>query len=141
MRIASLISATPLELAVATILSAQATDKKVNEVTPKVFAQYPTAARLYAGADRAELEVTLKPTGFFRNKTDSVMKLGQQLVERYDGEVPSKMADLVSLLPGIGRKTANVILGNAFGVPGITVDTHFGGWSAVRGNGPPRPTR
>ena len=114
---------TPLELAVATILSAQATDKKVNEVTPKVFAQYPTAAD-YAAADRAELEVTLKPTGFFRNKTDSVMKLGQQLVERFDGEVPSNMADLVSL-PGIGRKTANVILGNAFGVPGITVDTHF----------------
>ncbi|GIF58084.1 endonuclease III [Asanoa iriomotensis] len=114
---------TPLELAVATILSAQATDKKVNEVTPKVFAQYPTAAD-YAAADRGELEVTLKPTGFFRNKTDSVIKLGQQLVERFDGEVPSNMADLVSL-PGIGRKTANVILGNAFDVPGITVDTHF----------------
>lgn len=113
----------PLELAVATILSAQATDKKVNEVTPKVFAQYPTAAD-YAAADRAELEVTLKPTGFFRNKTDSVMKLGQQLVERFDGEVPGNLPDLVSL-PGIGRKTANVILGNAFGVPGITVDTHF----------------
>jgi endonuclease-3 len=114
---------TPLELAVATILSAQATDKKVNEVTPKVFAQYPTAAD-YAAADRAELEVTLKPTGFFRNKTDSLIKLGQQLVERFDGQVPANMADLVSL-PGIGRKTANVILGNAFGVPGITVDTHF----------------
>src|ERR1700754_4103376 len=113
----------PLELAVATILSAQATDKKVNEVTPKVFRQYPTAAD-YAGADRPELEVTLKPTGFFRNKTDSLIKLGQQLVERFDGKVPGNITDLVSL-PGIGRKTANVILGNAFDIPGITVDTHF----------------
>jgi endonuclease-3 len=114
---------TPLQLAVATILSAQCTDKKVNEVTPKVFARYPTAAD-YAGADRAELEEMLRPTGFFRNKTDSLIKLGQALLERYDGEVPGKLVDLVSL-PGIGRKTANVILGNAFDVPGITVDTHF----------------
>ena len=107
----------------ATILSAQSTDKLVNEVTPKLFARYPTAAD-YAAADRAELEELIKPTGFFRNKTDSLIKLGQALVERYDGEVPGKMVDLVTL-PGIGRKTANVILGNAFGVPGITVDTHF----------------
>jgi endonuclease-3 len=113
----------PLELAVATILSAQSTDRTVNEVTPKVFAKYRTAAD-YAAADRGELEATLKPTGFFRNKTDSLIKLGQALVERYDGRLPGKMADLDSL-PGIGRKTANVILGNAFGVPGITVDTHF----------------
>jgi endonuclease-3 len=113
----------PLELAVATILSAQSTDKLVNEVTPKLFARYRSAAD-YAAADRTELEELLKPTGFFRNKTDSLMKLGQQLVERYGGEVPGRMADLVTL-PGIGRKTANVILGNAFGVPGITVDTHF----------------
>src|SRR5262245_17158412 len=113
----------PLELAVATILSAQSTDKGVNEVTPKLFAKYPTAAD-YAGADRAELEVMIKSTGFFRNKTDALIKLGQALVENHDGQVPKKMADLVAL-PGIGRKTANVILGNAFGVPGITVDTHF----------------
>jgi endonuclease III len=114
---------TPLELAVATILSAQSTDRTVNEVTPKVFARYRTAAD-YATADRGELEAMLKPTGFFRNKTDSLIKLGQALIERYDGHLPGKMADLDSL-PGIGRKTANVILGNAFGVPGITVDTHF----------------
>jgi endonuclease-3 len=114
---------TPLQLAVATILSAQCTDKKVNEVTPIVFHKYVTAAD-YASADRAELEVILKPTGFFRAKTDSLIKLGQALVDRYAGELPGKLDDLVSL-PGIGRKTANVILGNAFGVPGITVDTHF----------------
>ncbi len=114
---------TPLELAVATILSAQSTDKKVNEITPGLFAKYRTAAD-YAGADRAELEEILKPTGFFRNKTSSLIGLGQALVERYRGELPGRLADLVTL-PGIGRKTANVILGNAFGVPGITVDTHF----------------
>lgn len=113
----------PLQLAVATILSAQCTDQRVNEVTPKLFARYPTAAD-YAAADRSELEEMIKPTGFFRNKTDSLMKLGHALVERYDGEVPGTLVDLVQL-PGIGRKTANVILGNAFGVPGITVDTHF----------------
>lgn len=112
-----------LELAVATILSAQTTDVRVNEVTPKLFARYPTAAD-YAGADRAEMEEILKPTGFYRNKTDSVIKLGQQLVERFDGQVPGRLTDLVTL-PGIGRKTANVILGNAFDVPGLTVDTHF----------------
>jgi endonuclease III len=114
---------TPLQLAVATILSAQCTDKKVNEVTPKVFARYPDAAA-YAAADRAEMEEMLRPTGFFRNKTDSLIKLGQALTERFDGEVPGRLVDLVTL-PGIGRKTANVILGNAFGVPGLTVDTHF----------------
>src|SRR5689334_15414482 len=113
----------PLELAVATILSAQCTDQRVNEVTPALFAKYPTAAD-YAGADRAELEEMIKPTGFFRNKTDSLIKLGQALVERYDEKVPGKLVDLVTL-PGIGRKTANVILGNAFDVPGLTVDTHF----------------
>jgi endonuclease-3 len=112
-----------LELTVATILSAQTTDVRVNEVTPKLFARYPTAAD-YAGADRTELEELLKPTGFYRNKTDSVMKLGQALVDRFDGEVPGRLTDLVTL-PGVGRKTANVILGNAFDVPGLTVDTHF----------------
>lgn len=114
---------TPLQLAVATILSAQTTDVRVNEVTPKLFARYLNAAD-YAAANRAELEELLKPTGFFRNKTDSVMKLGQALVERHGGEVPRTLDELVKL-PGIGRKTANVILGNAFDVPGITVDTHF----------------
>ncbi|GAA5197019.1 endonuclease III [Rugosimonospora acidiphila] len=112
-----------LELAVATILSAQSTDKGVNQVTPKLFARYPTAAD-YAAADRTEMEEIVRPTGFYRNKADALMKLGQALLERYDGEVPGRMADLVSL-PGIGRKTANVILGNAFDVPGLTVDTHF----------------
>jgi endonuclease-3 len=125
---------TPLELLVATILSAQCTDARVNMVTPSVFAKYPTAAD-YAGADRAELETMIQSTGFFRAKTNSLIGLGQALVERYDGEVPGRLADLVTL-PGVGRKTANVVLGNAFDVPGITVDTHFGrlarrfGWTA-----------
>ncbi|MDT7572685.1 MAG: endonuclease [Actinomycetota bacterium] len=114
----------PLELAIATILSAQCTDKRVNEVTPALFRRYRTAAD-YAAADRAALEELIKPTGFFRNKTTSLIGLGAALVERYDGQVPRRLQDLVTL-PGIGRKTANVILGNAFGVPGITVDTHFG---------------
>src|SRR5262245_35383906 len=113
----------PLQLAVATILSAQCTDQRVNEVTPKLFARYPTAAD-YAAANRTELEEMIKPTGFFRNKTDSLIKLGQALVDQYGGEVPGRMVDLVDL-PGIGRKTANGILGNAFDVPGLTVDTHF----------------
>src|SRR5258705_6898199 len=112
----------PLELAVATILSAQCTDQRVNEVTPGLFVKYPTAAG-YAAADRTELEEMIKPTGFFRNKTDSLIKLGQALVERYGGQVPGTMVDLVGL-PGIGRKTANVILGNPFDVPGISGGTH-----------------
>jgi len=115
---------TALELSVATILSAQCTDKRVNEVTPAVFARYRTAAD-YAAADRDELEALIRPTGFFRNKTTSLIGLGQALCDRYGGEVPARLADLVTL-PGFGRKTANVVLGNAFGVPGITVDTHFG---------------
>jgi endonuclease-3 len=114
----------PLELAVATILSAQSTDKGVNQVTTTLFAKYRTAAD-YASADRAELEELIHSTGFFRNKANSIIKLGQQLVERFDGEVPATLDELVTL-PGFGRKTANVVLGNAFGVPGITVDTHFG---------------
>jgi len=113
----------PLELAVATILSAQSTDKGVNEATPKLFARYRTAAD-YASADRAELEGLVKTTGFFRNKADALIKLGQALVDRFDGEVPRTLDELVTL-PWIGRKTANVILGNAFDVPGLTVDTHF----------------
>ncbi len=115
---------TPLELAVATVLSAQCTDKRVNQVTPALFRRYPDAAA-YAGADRAELEELIRTTGFFRNKATSLMGLGAALVERYDGQVPGRLPDLVTL-PGIGRKTANVVLGDAFGVPGITVDTHVG---------------
>jgi endonuclease-3 len=115
---------TPLELLVATVLSAQTTDVRVNSVTPALFARYRSAAD-YAGADRTEVETLIQPTGFFRAKTDSLMKLGAALVERHDGEVPRRLDDLVKL-PGVGRKTANVVLGNAFGIPGITVDTHFG---------------
>jgi endonuclease III len=115
---------TPLQLLVATILSAQSTDKRVNSVTPVIFARFPDAAA-YATADRAELEELIMPTGFFRAKTDTLIKLGAALVERFDGEVPARVADLVTL-PGVGRKTANVVLGYAFGIPGITVDTHVG---------------
>jgi endonuclease III len=114
----------PLELLVATILSAQTTDKRVNVVTQQLFPRYPDAAA-YAAADRAELEAMITPTGFFRAKTDTLMKLGAALTERYNGVVPGRLDDLVTL-PGVGRKTANVVLGNAFDVPGITVDTHFG---------------
>ncbi|MFP5019285.1 endonuclease III [Pseudonocardia phyllosphaerae] len=115
---------TPIDLAVATILSAQCTDVRVNQVTPALFARYPTAAD-YAAADRTELEEMIRPTGFYRNKASSLMGLGAAVVEKYGGELPARLEDLVKL-PGIGRKTANVILGNAFDVPGITVDTHFG---------------
>ncbi|GGL45519.1 endonuclease III [Phycicoccus endophyticus] len=114
----------PLQLLVATVLSAQTTDVMVNTVTPTLFSRWPTAEAL-ASADRAEMEAVLKPTGFFRAKTNSVITLAQALVERYGGQVPGRMEDLVTL-PGVGRKTANVVLGNAFGVPGITVDTHVG---------------
>lgn len=114
----------PLELLVATVLSAQCTDKKVNEVTPGVFARYRTAAD-YAGADRTALEDLLRPTGFFRAKANSLIGIGAALVERFDAEVPRSQAALVTL-PGVGRKTANVVLGHAFDTPGITVDTHVG---------------
>lgn len=110
------------QLLVATILSAQTTDKRVNLVTPTLFAKYPTAADL-AAADPEDVESIIQSTGFFRAKTKSIMGMAQALVERYSGEVPGKLKDLVTL-PGVGRKTANVVLGNAFGVPGITVDTH-----------------
>jgi endonuclease III len=114
----------PLELLVATILSAQTTDKRVNMVTPTLFARYRTAAD-YASADREELEKIIQSTGFYHAKANSLIGLGQALCDRFGGEVPRKLAELVTL-PGVGRKTANVVLGNAFGVPGITVDTHFG---------------
>jgi endonuclease-3 len=113
----------PLELVVATILSAQSTDRRVNMVTPVLFAKYRTAAD-YAAADRAEVEEIIQSTGFFRAKTTSLIGVGRELCDRFGGEVPGRLADLVTL-PGVGRKTANVVLGNAFGVPGITVDTHF----------------
>ncbi len=114
----------PLQLLVATVLSAQTTDRRVNAVTPILFAKYPDAAAL-AAADRAELEALVQPTGFFRAKTDTLLKLAQVLCDDFGGEVPGRLVDLVTL-PGVGRKTANVVLGNAFGIPGISVDTHFG---------------
>lgn len=109
----------------------------MNLTTPPLFVKYRTALD-YAQADRDELEALIRPTGFFRNKANSLIGLGQALVERFDGEVPNTMEELVTL-PGVGRKTANVILGNAFDIPGITVDTHFGGWCAG-GGGPPKKT-
>lgn len=112
----------PFQLAVATILSAQCTDVRVNATTPALFARYPDPAAM-AAADRTELEQMIRPTGFFRNKTTSLLGLSAALLSRYDGKLPKTMAELVKL-PGIGRKTANVILGDGFGVSGITVDTH-----------------
>ncbi len=114
----------PFELLVVTVLSAQTTDRRVNAVRPSLFAAYPDAAAM-AGAPREHLEQLIGPLGFFRAKTDSLLRLSQALVEKYDGQVPGRLEDLVSL-PGVGRKTAFVVLGNAFDVPGITVDTHFG---------------
>lgn len=115
---------TPFELLVVTVLSAQTTDRRVNAVSPTLFAAYPDA-RAMAAAPREDLERIVGPLGFFRAKTDSLLKLSSALVERFDGEVPPSLNALVTL-PGVGRKTANVVLGNAFGIPGITVDTHFG---------------
>jgi endonuclease III len=114
----------PFQLLVVTVLSAQTTDKRVNAVRPTLFAAYPDPEAM-AAAERADLEQIIGPLGFFRAKTESLLKLSRALVERYDGEVPPRLEDLVTL-PGVGRKTANVVLGNAFGIPGITVDTHFG---------------
>jgi len=112
----------PLQLLVATILSAQCTDERVNRVTPALFERYPTA-RDYAQADLQELEQLIRSTGFFRNKAKSIRGMAQALVERHGGQVPDSLEELVKL-PGVGRKTANVVLGDAFGIPGITVDTH-----------------
>lgn len=112
----------PLQLLVATILSAQSTDKLVNTVTPVLFARYPTAADI-AGAAQEDVEQVIKSTGFFHTKARAIREMSRDLVERFDGEVPPRMEDLVSLR-GVGRKTANVVLGVAFGVPGFPVDTH-----------------
>jgi endonuclease-3 len=112
----------PFQLTVATILSAQTTDARVNTVTPTLFARWPDA-RALAGADGAELEEVLHPTGFFRQKAKSVQGMARILLEDHGGEVPTEMADLVKL-PGIGRKTANVIRSVAYGLPGLPVDTH-----------------
>ncbi|CAL9503143.1 Endonuclease III [Streptomyces sp. enrichment culture] len=113
----------PFQLVVATVLSAQTTDLRVNQTTPALFAKYPTPEDL-AAADPEEVEEILRPTGFFRAKTKSVIGLSKALAEQFGGEVPGRLEDLVKL-PGVGRKTAFVVLGNAFGRPGITVDTHF----------------
>ncbi|MEU5687795.1 endonuclease III [Streptomyces venezuelae] len=114
----------PFELLVATVLSAQTTDLRVNQTTPRLFAKYPTPEDL-AAAVPEEVEELIRPTGFFRAKTKSIMGLAKALRDDFGGEVPGRIDDLVKL-PGVGRKTAFVVLGNAFGVPGITVDTHFG---------------
>lgn len=114
---------TPFQLAVATILSAQCTDVRVNKVTPDLFASYPDAAAM-AGADIHHVEELIRSTGFFRNKAKNIVAMANAVMEEYGGEMPRTLDELVQL-PGVGRKTANVILGNAFGVPGLTVDTHF----------------
>ncbi len=114
----------PFELLVATVLSAQTTDVTVNQITPLLFARFPDA-RSMAEADPATIEEIIRPTGFFRAKTRNLLALCTRVVDEYNGVVPGRLEDLVTL-PGVGRKTANVVLGNAFGIPGITVDTHFG---------------
>ena len=112
----------PLELLVATILSAQCTDERVNQITPYLFKKYPTA-KDYATADLKTLEEDIKPTGFYKNKAKHIKECCQVLVEKYHGQVPANL-EVLTKLPGIGRKTANVVLGNAFDIPGIVVDTH-----------------
>ncbi len=114
----------PVELLVATILSAQCTDVRVNMVTPALFARFPDA-EAFAKADTAELEQMIKSTGFFRNKAKNIIECCRAIVREHGGQVPASLDELVKL-PGIGRKTANVVLGDAFGIPGITVDTHVG---------------
>ncbi|MGV0410135.1 endonuclease III [Corynebacterium marquesiae] len=114
----------PLQLLVATVLSAQCTDERVNSVTPELFARYPEAAD-YASAQRSDLESILRPLGFQRAKAGHLLGIGEKLVADFQGEVPRTVKELTSL-PGVGRKTALVVLGNAFGIPGLTVDTHFG---------------
>lgn len=126
----------PLELLIATVLSAQTTDVRVNQVTPQLFTTFPDAAA-YASADQAEVESIIRPTGMFRSKARALIGIGQKLLADFQGQVPARLEDLVSL-PGVGRKTANVVLANAFGVPGIAVDTHVArvtnrlGWTSAR---------
>ena len=123
----------PLELLVATVLSAQCTDKRVNAVTPVLFNRFPTVTKL-AGAKISEIEKIVYSTGFYRSKAKNIKELANKILKDFNGEVPKTLAQLVTL-PGVGRKTANVVLGNASGIPGLTVDTHFGrlsrrfGWS------------
>lgn len=132
----ALVYRNPWQLLVATILSAQCTDTRVNQVTPQLFARYPDPAAM-AAASPADLEALIRSTGFFRNKAKNLIACAREVVTRYDGHVPDQM-DLLVTLPGIGRKTANVILGNAFGVPGMVVDTHVGriarrlGWASAK---------
>ena len=114
----------PLQLLVATILAAQCTDKRVNMVTPTLFKKYKNVED-FASAKKSELEELIKSTGFYKNKASSIIKMSQKVCNDFGGKIPNKMEDLITL-PGVGRKTANVILGNAFGIPGVTVDTHFG---------------
>jgi endonuclease-3 len=121
------------QLLVATVLSAQCTDKRVNQTTPALFKKYPNPKKM-AKADLKEIQKLVKSTGFFRAKAKNIKSLSNKIMEEFDGDVPSNLEDLIAL-PGVGRKTANVVLGHAFGIPGITVDTHFGrlsrrfGWS------------
>ena len=121
------------QLLVATVLSAQCTDKRVNQTTPALFKKYPNPKKM-AKADLKDIQRLVKSTGFFRAKAKNIKALSNKIMENFDGDVPSNLEDLITL-PGVGRKTANVVLGHAFGIPGITVDTHFGrlsrrfGWS------------
>ncbi|QPK94192.1 endonuclease III [Actinomyces sp. zg-332] len=112
------------ELLVATVLSAQTTDERVNQVTPELFKNYPSP-KVLSQAQISDVERILKPIGFYRTKAERIIKLGSQLVEKYNGEVPDRLEELVTL-SGVGRKTANVVLGNAYNIPGLTIDTHIG---------------
>ena len=115
---------TPYQLLVATVLSAQCTDKRVNEVTPELFKKFGTPQKMFSAKQR-DIERIIKSAGFFRVKAKNIKGLSKEIVNEYQGKVPNNLDDLVKL-PGVGRKTANVVLGHAFGIPVITVDTHFG---------------
>jgi endonuclease-3 len=123
----------PFQLLVATVLSAQCTDKRVNQTTPALFKKYKSIKKM-ASADVDDIEMLVKSTGFFRAKAKNIKSLSEKIMNDFDGQVPDRLEDLITL-PGVGRKTANVVLGHAFNTPGITVDTHFGrlsrrfGWS------------
>jgi len=124
---------TPFQLLVATVLSAQCTDKRVNQTTPALFKKYPNPKKM-AEADMRDIQRLIKSTGFYRAKAKNIKSLSSKMITEFDGKVPKKLEELITL-PGVGRKTANVVLGHAFDIPGITVDTHFGrlsrrfGWS------------